>query len=112
MGISAYLPAPMAPVRPLVGGGRWAPLVDWSAAVLGRRPGRRRRPDSFGGRPWRTVPRRCQLVEFFVIALLTRQRPESVGGRHYAIHGCATSPLTLRCVYRRVQDLLPTVDRR
>jgi hypothetical protein len=35
-----------------------------------------------------------------------------VGGPHYAIHGCASSLLTLRCVYRRVQDLLPTVDRR
>jgi hypothetical protein len=59
-----------------------------------------------------TVGRRCELVEFFVVALLPRQRPDLVGGRHYAIHGCAPSPLTLRCVYRRVQDLLPTVDRR
>ena len=35
-----------------------------------------------------------------------------VGGPHYAIHGWAPSLSTLRCVCRRVQDLLPTVDRR
>src|SRR5882757_4278102 len=80
MGISAYLPAPMAPVLPIVitvtviVAGRLVArrasaevdghrLSTGPQRFLGRNPGRCRRPGSFGGWPWRTVRRRCELVE-------------------------------------------------
>jgi hypothetical protein len=61
--------------------------------------------------PWHIASRRCA-TRYQRFRVDMHVGVGMVRSPHYAIRGCAPSLLALRCVYRRVQDLLPTVGRR